>query len=123
VDKPRSCDPGPPWVSPIAPAAAGSAPSLGRVDGFGVSTARLQDAARAAAGVAENVPTADLAAVVRAMAEALPGGVTAAGGEALADGWAAAAEAVATAIAGHSVAMALSATDYRAADTAVGGGS
>jgi hypothetical protein len=92
------------------------------VDGFGVSTARLQDAARVAAVVAEDVPTADLAAVVRAVAAALPGGVTAAGGAALADGWAAAAADVAAAIAGQSVAMSTAAADYRAADTAVGGG-
>lgn len=92
------------------------------MDGFGVSTARLQDAARAAAVVAEDVPTADLAAVVRAMAEALPGGITAAGGEALADGWAAAAADVATAIAGQSDAMTSAAADYRAADAAVGAG-
>jgi hypothetical protein len=120
VDKPRSCDPGPPWVSPIAPAAAGSAPSLGRVDGFGVWTARLQDAARAAAGVAEDVPTADLAAAVRALAAALPGGVTAAGSEVLGEGWAAAAAAVATAIAEHSVAMTTAAVAYQAADAGLG---
>jgi hypothetical protein len=91
------------------------------VDGFGVSTARLQDAARAAAVVAEDVPTADLAAAVRAVAEALPGGVTAAGGEALADGWAGAAADVAAAVARHSVAMTTAAAAYRAADMAFEG--
>jgi hypothetical protein len=90
------------------------------VDGFGVSAVRLQDAAHAAAAIAHEVPTTDFAAAVRAVAAALPGGLTAAEGETLASGWAASCAAVVAAITGQSAAVAAAAAAYRAVDAEVG---
>jgi hypothetical protein len=108
------------WVFSIDPAGDGSGFSLCRVDGFGVSAARLQEAARSAASVADDVPASDIAAAVRAVAASLPGGITAAEGELLADGWAASCAAVAAAISAQSTAMAAAAVTYGAADADVG---
>jgi hypothetical protein len=90
--------------------------SLGAVDGFSVATARIDTAAVVARAVAEGLRAADLGGPVRTLAAAMPGGATAAAGEALATGWVAAVDIAADAIAGHSAALGGTAATYRAAD-------